>query len=166
MLARDPVITYRWYEITALTIVPELWHGSHHHGNSRRWISNPTRLRCLSLKTPLSLTPKEIDMQYKTIILQYLRQRPRIHNELKSRRVLLPTLDKYAIELKCSHEAWKARLSEENSGSDPSQLASQALEIALKEWMNSLPQDESPNENEPLSLHAAIAYLRRHTPTA
>ena len=103
-------------------------------------------------------------MQYKTIILQYLRQRPKIHNQLKSDRTLLPTLDAYAIELKSSHEAWKERLSQENPGGDPSQLASQALEIALQQWMSSLPPDESPNENEPLSLHGAMAYLRRHTP--
>ena len=104
-------------------------------------------------------------MQYKTIILQYLRQRPKIHNQLKSDRTLLPTLDLWASELKTNHEAWKKQLSQENPGKDPSQLARQALEIALQEWINSLPPETS-NEDEPLSLDGAMAYLRRHTPPA
>ena len=102
-------------------------------------------------------------MQYKTIILQYIRQRPKIHNQLKSDRTLLPTLDLWANELKSTHEACKRRLAQANPGRDPSQLASEALESALQEWMNSLPP-ETPNEEEPLSLDEAMAYIRRHTP--
>lgn len=105
-------------------------------------------------------------MQYKTIVLQYLRQRPSLHNRLKSSRTLLPTLDAYANELKTSHETLKEQLAQANPGRDPSQIASQALEIALQEWTNSLPPDESSTEDEPLSLDAAMAYIRRQTPPA
>lgn len=105
-------------------------------------------------------------MQYKTIVLQYLRQRPSLHNQLKSSRTLLPTLDAYANQLKTSHEAWKEQLAKANPGCDPTQLASQALEMALQEWTSSLPPDESSSEGEPLSLDGAMAYLRRHTPPA
>jgi hypothetical protein len=103
-------------------------------------------------------------MQYKTIILQYLRQRSKIHNQLKSDRTLLPTLDLWANALKNNHEAWKGQLSQANPGNDPSQVANQALEIALQEWIASLPP-ENPNEDGPLSLDGAMAYIRRHTPS-
>jgi hypothetical protein len=105
-------------------------------------------------------------MQYKTIVLQYLRQRPRLHNQLKSSRTLLPTLDAYANQLKSSHEALKEQLAQANPGSEPSLVASQALEIALKDWTSSLPPDESSSDEEPLSLDGAMAYIRRHTPPA
>ena len=105
-------------------------------------------------------------MQYKTIVLQYLRQRPRLHSQLKSSRTLLPTLEAYANQLKSSHEALKEQLTLANPGSEPSQIASQALEMALQEWTNSLPPDESSSDDEPLSLDGAMAYIRRRTPTA
>lgn len=105
-------------------------------------------------------------MQYKTIVLQYVRQRPALHNLLKSKRTLLPSLDRWANELKTNHEAVKEQLATANPGSDPSQVASQALELALKEWTSSLPPDESPSDDEPPSLDQAMAYIRRHTPPA
>jgi len=46
-------------------------------------------------------------MQYKTIILQLLQQRPQMHEQLRQERKLLPTLEIYAKELKASHEDWK-----------------------------------------------------------
>ena len=105
-------------------------------------------------------------MQYKTIVLQYLRQRPALHNQLKRSRNLLPTLDAYANQLKSGHEALKEQLTLANPGEEPSQIASQALEIALKDWTNSLPPDESSSDDEPLSLDGAMAHIRRHTPPA
>jgi hypothetical protein len=105
-------------------------------------------------------------MQYKTIVLQYIRQRPSLHNQLKSSRTLLATVDNYAKYLKINHEAWKKELIQTYPQSDPNLITSMALEIALKEWTNSLPPDESSSENEPLSLDGAMAYIRRHTPPA
>ena len=40
-------------------------------------------------------------------------------------------MDAYATELKASHEAWKEQLSQARPGSDPSQIASEALELAI-----------------------------------
>ena len=40
-------------------------------------------------------------------------------------------MDAYAIDLKASHEAWKEQLSQARPGSDPSQIASEAMELAI-----------------------------------
>lgn len=101
-------------------------------------------------------------MQYKTIVLQLLEDRPEIHEQLRSSRQLLPTMERIAKELKTSHEAWKDQLSQARPGSDPSQIASEALEIALQELEDRLPTALSQNGDD-LSLDSAIAYLRTHT---
>jgi hypothetical protein len=102
-------------------------------------------------------------MQYKTIVLELLQQRPQIHDQLRKDRKLLPTVEMYARELKTSHEAWKETLGEERPGSDQSQIAFEALEMALKEMEDRLPSESLPNDKEPLSLDAAMAFLRKHT---
>jgi hypothetical protein len=70
-------------------------------------------------------------MHYKTIVLGLIEERPEIHEKLRRTRTLLPTLELYAKKLKTSHEAWKEHLFKERPASDPSQIASEALEIAL-----------------------------------
>ena len=82
-------------------------------------------------------------MQYKTIVLQYLRQHPSLHNQLKTAEPCSRALDRWASELKTSHEAWKEQLSQANPGDDPSQIANQALEFALKDLAASLPTGSS-----------------------
>ncbi len=104
-------------------------------------------------------------MQYKTMVLELLQQCPEFHGQLRSTRKLLPTLDHYSGLLKARHEAWKDRLSQAKPGSDASQIASEALEIALKE-LHSLLSGSPPDESEPLSLEAAMAFIRSHTPPA
>jgi len=102
-------------------------------------------------------------MQYKTIIHELLQQRTEMHDQLRKERKLLPAMELYARELKRNHEAWKETLSQLMPGSDPSQIASEALEIALKELEDHLPP-VSPQENhEELSLDGAMAFIRRHT---
>jgi superfamily I DNA/RNA helicase len=102
-------------------------------------------------------------MQYKTIILELLQQRPEIHDQLRKERKLLSTVELYARELKTSHEVWKETLRQESPGSDQSQIASEALEMALKEMEDRLPSASHPGDNEPLSLDAAMAFIRNHT---
>jgi hypothetical protein len=114
----------------------------------------------------LFLIPKEANMQYKTIILELLQQRPGMHNQLRKSRKLLPTVEHYARELKTSHEAWKDLLSQTKPGSDQIQIASEALEMALKEVEDRLPSESPPNETEPFSLEVAMAFISRHTPPA
>jgi hypothetical protein len=101
-------------------------------------------------------------MLYKTMILELLQQRPQMHERLRQNRELLPALEMYATEMKTSHQAWQELLSELRPDSDPSQIASEAREIALKELEDRLPA--ASNEQEPLSLDDAMAYIRRPTP--
>jgi hypothetical protein len=105
-------------------------------------------------------------MQYKTIILELLEQRPQMHEELRKDRRLLPALELYSKELKTSHETWKERLAQAKPGSDPSQIASEALELALKELEDRLPSTSHRDESEAMSLDGATAHIRSHTSRA
>jgi hypothetical protein len=105
-------------------------------------------------------------MQYKTMVLELLKQHPKIHDQLRKKRLLFPALDSYAKALKASHEAWKARLSQAKPGSDPSQIASEALEIALKELEDSLNRESRLGTDDSLSLDTAIAFIKMRTPPA
>jgi hypothetical protein len=121
---------------------------------------------------PQLLTPtfphilKETPMQYKTMVLELIQQRQEMHEELRKKRTLLQTVNLYAQELKRKHEAWKAVLSPARPGSDPSQIASEALEIALKDLEDSLPTGSLPDEDEAISIEEAMAFFLRHTPPA
>jgi uncharacterized protein YfaS (alpha-2-macroglobulin family) len=106
----------------------------------------------------------ESNMQYKTIIHELLQQRPEMHEQLRKDRKLLPAMELYARELKRNHEAWKELLSQLRPDSEPSQIASEALEIALKELEDRLPSESPQNEGEPLFLDAAMLFLCRRTP--
>ena len=97
-------------------------------------------------------------MQYKTLTLQLIRAYPQIHNQLKSARAMLPTVDRLARELKTRHEVLKTLLAKERPG-DPIQISSEALEIALKELEERL--SAATAEAETLSLDGAMAFLRR-----
>jgi hypothetical protein len=101
-------------------------------------------------------------MQYKTIVLELLWQRPQMHERLRRSRTLLATLNRLAAELKAGHEAWKERLAA-TAGSG-SQTASTALELALKDLTDSLPDESPAGEEDLLSLDEAMAFLRRPTP--
>ncbi len=105
-------------------------------------------------------------MLYKTMVLGLLEERPQLHDQLRQRRMLLATVEQHAQLLKARHEIWKEQLSQVRPGSDPGQIAGEALEIALKELEDSLPSASPPDDSEPLSLYAAMAYLRRHSPPA
>ena len=105
-------------------------------------------------------------MQYKTIILELLQNRPQLHEQLRKDRKLLPAMENYARELKTSHQGWKELLSQIRPGSDKNQIASEALELALKELEDRLPSESPQNGNEALILDAAMLFIRRHTSRA
>jgi hypothetical protein len=105
-------------------------------------------------------------MQYKTIVLALLQQQPELHEQLRLSRTLLATMNRYALELKASHEAWMERLGETRPGSDRSQLSSEAMEMAIQELQDRLPCESTTDDDEPLSLDAAMNTIRRHTPPA
>lgn len=108
---------------------------------------------------------------YKTIVLELIQdQYPTLHERLRASRTLLSTLERYAADLKDRHEHWTAELERQHPtpGGQPSRIVAEALELALEEMRAGLPSESPPSgpEAEPLSLDAAMAYLRRHTPPA
>ncbi len=105
-------------------------------------------------------------MLYKTICLQLIQDRPEFYDQLLSNRQLLPTLNLYCNELRTSHLNWKEQLSQAKPGSSESQLASEALEIALQELEDRWPSASPPDDSAMLSLDAAVAFVKRHTPPA
>ena len=100
-------------------------------------------------------------MHYKTMVHELVKSYPTIHDQLRKKRLLLPALDRFAVELKRRHDALKDQLSQKRPGSDPSQISSEALEIALKE-LEAIFRSWSPTKNdEPLSLEEAVEFIRR-----
>ena len=72
-------------------------------------------------------------MMYKTMTLELIQEQPGLYERLRTSKRLLPAMDAYAIELKSSHEAWKARLAQARPGSDPLQASGEAMELAIEE---------------------------------
>lgn len=100
-------------------------------------------------------------MLYKTMVHELLQMCPQLHEALRRERKLLPALERLAGQLKASHEQWKLALGSKAPGRDPSQIAAEALEIALQELRDRLPAASPPSADETLSLDAAMAYLQR-----
>ena len=71
-------------------------------------------------------------MQYKTIVLELLQQQTELHEQLRLTRRLLPTMEALAKDLKARHETWKQELQILHPDSDPIQIASEAMEMALQ----------------------------------
>ena len=101
-------------------------------------------------------------MQYKTMTLELLMGRTELYEQLRLTHRLLPMLETLARELRASHATWKEILAQEKPESHPSQIASEALELALKELQDGLPPASPPDEETP---DAAIAFVRSHTPS-
>ncbi len=100
-------------------------------------------------------------MMYKTICLELLEQHPEIYDQLRQRRTLLLTLNHLASQLKARHHAWIQELRATRPGSD-SQIASEAMELALSELEDRLSAD---SEEQALAfLDAAMAHLRPTPP--
>ncbi len=105
-------------------------------------------------------------MHYKTIVLEFIQEHPTLHDRLRASRTLLSTVNLQAAALKRYHETWMDRLTQAKPDSDPGKIASQALELALEDLRENLPSESPPSGEEPFSLDAAMAFLRRHTPPA
>ncbi|HQU44265.1 MAG TPA: hypothetical protein PK867_15700 [Pirellulales bacterium] len=102
-------------------------------------------------------------MQYKTIVHELLQQQTQLHENLRLKRRLLPAIEAYAKELKASHEEWKETLSQARPGSDPIQIASEAMEMAVQEMEDRLQSESQVGDQEALSLDAAMAFLKGPT---
>jgi hypothetical protein len=105
-------------------------------------------------------------MHYKTIALDLLRQYPELYRQLRQEKAVLPALDRYARELKASHQAWTERLSAHRPGSDLVQTESEGLELAIQELEVRLRLDSPRNPADALSLDDAMTFIRRPTSTA
>jgi hypothetical protein len=104
-------------------------------------------------------------MQYKTIVLELIQRQPELHERLRESRTLLATMDRHALDLQARHEAWMEHLGRAKPDSDRRQISAEALELALQDLEADLPSASRADEDGP-SLDGAMAYLRRHTPTA
>jgi hypothetical protein len=119
--------------------------------------------------TALSLASEKTIMMYKTIVLELLQEQyPVLHEQLRRERRLLKDLNQYAIELRTAHLAWMEELRRASPESDPSQVSSEAMELALQHLQGSLPSESPPTvaAEETFSLDAAMASLHRPTPPA
>ncbi|MGE3818449.1 MAG: hypothetical protein AB7I30_03375 [Isosphaeraceae bacterium] len=83
-------------------------------------------------------------MRHKTIVLELLQdQFPTLHRRLKAERMLLTAVERHALAFKASHEHWKNQLRRTRPGSHPDQVASEALEHAIRDLQDAL-RAESP----------------------
>ena len=105
-------------------------------------------------------------MLYKTIALELLQQNTDLHERLRMNRVLLAAMDLYATELARRHLAWERQIAHAKPGSNQSQIAGEALELAVEELKDCLASMSRLAEHEPLSLDDAMAFVRFRTPTA
>jgi hypothetical protein len=102
-------------------------------------------------------------MQYKTIVHELILEQPELYERLRSSKRLLTAMDAYATELKASHEEWTEQLSNSMPGNDPRQISSEAMERAVQELRDRLPSGSQANEAGPLSLDAAMKFVRSHS---
>jgi hypothetical protein len=105
-------------------------------------------------------------MHYKTIIMEMINDQPELALQLRRKKQMLATIETYAMELKNRHQAWQEELSQMRPGSHSSQIASEALELAIEEIRERLASASATDEADAPSLEAAMGYLRRHTPPA
>jgi hypothetical protein len=119
-----------------------------------------------SLLTSILLYLLEETMHYKTIALELIQQHPKMQSKLRMSRSFLPIVEHYARQLKKSHEVWKDRLTQTMPRRNESQIASEALEIALKEMENSFHLELLTEDSETVSIEEIMAFIRRRTPPA
>ena len=74
--------------------------------------------------------------------------------------MLLKAMEFYARMLKDMHESRKLYLAQARPGSDESQIASEALEMALKDLEDSLPSVSSSEDGDRPSLDDLMTFLR------
>lgn len=102
-------------------------------------------------------------MLYKTIALQLLEDRTELYEQLKSTRTLRSTMESLAMQLRDLHLAWQETLTKARPDSDPSQIKSEAMELALKNLEDCLPSVLPPSADPELSLDAAMAFIKNRT---
>jgi hypothetical protein len=99
-------------------------------------------------------------MQYKTIVLGLLEAQP----TKRSGQEMLLDLDRYAHMLRDGHKSWITTLSEKRPDSNTEQIASEALELAIADLQDCLASESEAEDPWPLSLDAAMTYIRNTKP--
>jgi hypothetical protein len=108
-------------------------------------------------------------MLYKTIVLELIEEQyPTLYEQLRASRSLLQAMDDYAASLKRYHEDRMDSLAIARPEADPQQVASRALELAIEDLREDLLCGSARPEagDQPLSLDAAMGFIRSHTPPA
>lgn len=100
---------------------------------------------------------------YKTIVHELLLDHPMLHERLRREGTLLESMEQLAVAFRACHLNRIKELIRSRPGSDPAQLSSEALEMALQELQDSLPP-ESPMSDDTFRLDQAMAFLQRHMP--
>jgi hypothetical protein len=101
---------------------------------------------------------------YKTIVLELLRDRPSLHEQLRASGTLQASMQQLAVAFRACHLERMKELAESRPGSDPAQLSSEAMELAVQELQDSLPSESSDEDMETFSLDQAMTFLHRHMP--
>ncbi|HVX12068.1 MAG TPA: hypothetical protein VHC22_12880 [Pirellulales bacterium] len=100
---------------------------------------------------------------YKTIVLELLKDRPTLHEQLRLSGTLLSKVNQLAVAFRACHLNRIREMAAARPGSDPAQLSSEALELALQELQDSLPPELLPSEDT-LSLDRAMTFVQQHMP--
>lgn len=95
-------------------------------------------------------------MQYKTIVLEMLKQNQPLHDELRANRTLLATVDRAAAELKSRHNDYMKQMAARHPEMEANAAYSAAFEMALKELEDRLLTASQADDQE-LSLDQAMA---------
>lgn len=101
-------------------------------------------------------------MHYKTMVLDMLEDRPMLKARLQKERKLLLALESIADALKSHHERWMRQLEQSQPQSHPSQIASEALELALAELADHFPSESKVNDAS-FSLNEVILFRPFHS---
>ena len=103
-------------------------------------------------------------MRYKTIVLELIRLRPNLHDRLASSGRLTSTMEELTVQLRDNHLELTEQLREARPGSAEVQLRTEAMEIAVSDLEQILPDESPENDEAVFSLDEAMAYVRKHTP--
>ncbi len=102
-------------------------------------------------------------MLYKTIVLELIQDRPELCARLRSEKLMLRTVESLALTLKTSQQAWQEQLVTTMRGDSEKLIGSRAMELAIRDMIESLPSEPSRNGDEAISLDALIQSVRSPT---
>lgn len=103
-------------------------------------------------------------MQYKTIILELIRQNEPLHDRLCSQRNLLATVDRLAAQLKADHETYLNQMVTQEPAASRPAVSQQAFEMAIKEVQEQLTAMTPAEVTVPGAASTSVASGRKTSP--